>query len=873
MGARQRKIAISFYTVIITITLTLIASAAGRTADTGYNLIHQLPDNVQLGQLENGMPVLLVYNPTSTMTGVNVQVHAGSVYEDFHTSGMSHMLEHLLFNGTTRRTQEQLYDEMDSIGGYNNANTSSTYVNYMVVVSASELLAAMDIQSDMLFNSILPPDKFEKERGIVLEEMMQSRGNPNSDAGELIDQLIFGGSSMGMPTLGTVSTIENMQREEVFNFYKNFYVPNNMQLSVVGSFDPDSIWQQLERYYGGAAPANVVVPPVTEAGRLTEISVNSRKHTGTPELHLVYNAPAYNESDYAAFEVLLELLDAPTNPVRALLLEQGIPLSELYHRHYAWEGFSRLQIGFEFSEAVDFNQIMPLIDQALNEMATGLVVEDDLITGIVNTRLTEELRLVERPHNLGVFKGDLLANAGFEGLYRLSHEIQLVDKGVIQQVIDRYITGQPHQIIALWSVPEATAEEAGEELATRRVMLTSGSTLIAHDRGASDLFALHLLIRNRSLHEPPGQEGIVNLLHELLLTTDPTDPASDPQAPFNKLGIIVKAVDLPWIPYDDYYTNGRFSFIRVECRRQQAEQAIELLTDLLYERELTGELLTEATQSVLRRLSREDKSARTIARRSFRKALLGDHPLTQSIYGTEESLEGVTLSTIQVLRQRYFNPANLIFSVVSAIPAQEVADMLNSALPVPVETTLPELPPTPLTLVANSEVIEMDSQQAHIYEGYVVEIDPLDALPLELLGSIISNRLAMDLRETRGMAYSVGAWISAEADRAEIGCYIGTRVENLEEVVPVLRQSITQFDVDGITQTDIDIARQAILGRMQMRLLSSIGQAYSLGVAELNGDFNDSIDLLDRYNAITLEQVQAVSSYLGGKPIVEVIVK
>jgi predicted Zn-dependent peptidase len=133
-----------------------------------------LPKGVSIHILDNGLQVLLIENPALPMVGVNTVVKVGSAYETFATSGMSHMLEHLLFNGTNSRTQKQLYDDTDRIGGYNNANTSEYFTNYMMVTPADNIVNGMEIQADMLFNSILPVDKFQKEKGIVLEEISKS---------------------------------------------------------------------------------------------------------------------------------------------------------------------------------------------------------------------------------------------------------------------------------------------------------------------------------------------------------------------------------------------------------------------------------------------------------------------------------------------------------------------------------------------------------------------------------------------------------------------------------------------------------------------------------------------------------------------------
>jgi len=107
------------------------------------------PKGVSIHLLDNGIKVLLIENPALPMVGINTVVKVGSAYETYASSGMSHMLEHLLFNGTTEWTQKQLYDMSDKIGGYNNANTSDYYTNYMMVTPADKIKAGMEIQAGM----------------------------------------------------------------------------------------------------------------------------------------------------------------------------------------------------------------------------------------------------------------------------------------------------------------------------------------------------------------------------------------------------------------------------------------------------------------------------------------------------------------------------------------------------------------------------------------------------------------------------------------------------------------------------------------------------------------------------------------------------
>ena len=108
----------------------------------------------------------------------------------------------------------------------------------------------MEVQADMLFNSILPVDKFEKEKGIVLEEIARSLGKPNSQMERSNQAILYDGHSMSLPVLGTYATIESIQRDDVNQYYKNAYVPNNMIVTIAGDFKSEEILPHIKSKFG-----------------------------------------------------------------------------------------------------------------------------------------------------------------------------------------------------------------------------------------------------------------------------------------------------------------------------------------------------------------------------------------------------------------------------------------------------------------------------------------------------------------------------------------------------------------------------------------------------------------------------------------------
>ena len=381
-----------------------------------------LPQGVEIYQLDNGIKVLLIQKPNIPMVGINTVVKVGSAYETFATSGMSHMLEHLLFNGTTTMTQKELYDAADLIGGYNNANTSEYYTNFMMVTPAENIKKGMVIQSAMLFNSTLPEKKFEKEKGIVLEEIAKTLANPQAQIERNTSAVLYSGHALSLPTLGTYETIKNMSRNDVYKFYKNYYVPNNMIVSVIGNFNIEKMHKLLKEYYGSQKPGNVSYP------RLPQWSTGFEKQFLSNNIQKLYHR--FYKGQNLQYQVFYKL---PNNSLQEYydLLEKSLKKrSELIRKKLAAEFpktikslrfatdvspvGSFLETDFVLIKPTDYVKLENFLTKQLSELSYAVkkeVVESEAIKSI-----TGFYKNTEKPHMFGIFNADQLAEYGIESV-------------------------------------------------------------------------------------------------------------------------------------------------------------------------------------------------------------------------------------------------------------------------------------------------------------------------------------------------------------------------------------------------------------------------------------------------------------------------
>jgi zinc protease len=271
-------------------------------------------------------------------------------------------------------------------------------------------------------------------------------------------------------------------------------------------------------------------------------------------------------------------------------------------------------------------------------------------------------------------------------------------------------------------------------------------------------------------------------------------------------------------------------------------------------------------------LERRQTSARTTADRLLADNLYGDHPLALDPEGTVESLNALEFNQVRVLYRRAFSPENLIFAVVGPMDHAELKSSIEDNLPGRGRPA-PGLPPLQPTAAPVEATATVGGQLAAIRLGAVLAVDPAASPALDLAVAILSDRIQMDLRETRGLSYSTGAAIDIHGDRGVLRAWINPPRERRDEARTALRALVSAFDAADVTQAELDQVRSSRKGRLMMRRLSSMGQAYHLAMAELDGDLAEYLEAIASLDAVTLVALrEAVGRHLGSLPLVEVVV-
>ncbi len=202
--------------------------------------------------LDNGLRVITVPLPNSTSTTVGILVGAGSRYEEPRINGLSHILEHMFFKGTTKRpTAAEIARESEGMGAIHNAWTDVEAVAYWMKVPPPNFEHGLEILSDMIADPLLKAEELAKERHVVIEEFNRDEDDHPRKVAEIFQQLLWPNQALGRPIIGNKKTILSASRDDLINFRRQLYVAGNMVVAVAGPVEHDQVVEQVEKNLSG----------------------------------------------------------------------------------------------------------------------------------------------------------------------------------------------------------------------------------------------------------------------------------------------------------------------------------------------------------------------------------------------------------------------------------------------------------------------------------------------------------------------------------------------------------------------------------------------------------------------------------------------
>jgi zinc protease len=847
------------------------------------NDIAALPPGVKLTTLDNGLVIIVREDHSAPVVSAQAWAMAGSIHEGrWLGAGLSHVLEHMLFKGTTTRPGSRIDQEVQEAGGYMNAYTSFDRTVYHIDVPNTGARTAIDILCDIMQHASLPPDELAKEMDVIRREMDMGQDDPGRRASRRLFETAYTRSPYRLTVIGYPDIFNELKPEDIRGYYTEKYAPNNVFYVVTGDIKNDEVVAQIREAY--AQSKAKAMPPMVLPEEPTQTAAREIVEEAPIELghlHFAWHIPELRHPDVPALDVLAVLLGSGHS---SRLFQQVREKAGLVHHVDAWT-YSPGNPGlFGISAIVDADKFMPARDAILAEIEKikSISVSSNEVQKAVKqfTSATLSMRktMEGQANDLG---GSWLAANNLTFSERYLAAIKRVSHADVQRVAREYLTAENRTLYALLpngtSPKISTAMETNSDKPIQKFTLPNGLRLLVKENHRLPFVEFRAAFKGGVLAETTANNGITQLLAKTLLKGTPTRSAEKIATEIESVGGSI----------DSYGGNNSFG-VNVEVLSSDFTTGLDLLADVLLNPIFPANELDREREVQIAGISARKDDLLKSASVAMRRGLFGDTGYGLDTLGTEESVGKVSSADLKSFHHKLAVPNNCVLAIYGDVKVGDVRTAVEKVFgkwkPLPGSAGFQPASPNGTNrrqdASAPKRVEEIrDKKQAVLVIGFLgTTMDSEDRYALDVLQeccSDLGSRLFLRIREQLGLAYYVGAQNLAGLAPGYFAFYTGTEPAKAAQVEKELLAEAELLRTEGLTAEELKRAKAKIIGQKKIARqdLGSLAQLTALD--ELYGLGWQRAELDDaKYEAVTLEQVKAAAQkYLKVDGFVVSIVK
>jgi zinc protease len=846
------------------------------------NDIAALPPGVKLTTLDNGLVIIVREDHSAPVVSAQAWAMAGSIHEGrWLGAGLSHVLEHMLFKGTTTRPGSRIDQEVQEAGGYMNAYTSFDRTVYHIDVPNTGARTAIDILCDIMQHASLPPDELAKEMDVIRREMDMNVDDPGRRASRRLFETAYTRSPYRLTVIGYPDIFNELKPEDIRGYYTEKYAPNNVFYVVTGDVKNDEVVAQIREAYAQSkakAMPPMVLPEEPKQTAAREIVEEAPIELG--HLHFAWHIPELRHPDVPALDVLAVLLGSGRS---SRLFQQVREKAGLVHHVDAWT-YSPGNPGlFGISAIVDADKFMPARDAILAElekvksMSVSAPEVQKAAKQFTSATLSTRKTMEGQANDLG---GSWLAANNLTFSERYLAAVKRVTPHDVQRVAREYLTAENRTLYAL--LPNGTspkisaAVETNSDQPIKKFELPNGLRLLVKENHRLPFVEFRAAFKGGVLAETTANNGITQLLAKTLLKGTPTRSAEKIATEIESVGGSI----------DSYGGNNSFG-VNAEVLSSDFATGLDLLADVLLNPTFpANELDREREVQIAGIHARKDDLLKS-ASVAMRRGLFGDTGYGLDSLGTEESVGKISTGDLRSFHQKLAVPNNCVLAIYGDVKVGDVRAAVEKAFAnwKPLTRSSTTLSPSDgerdgVRGIFPKRVEEArDKKQAVLVIGFTgTTMDSEDRYALDVLQeccSDLGSRLFLRIREQLGLAYYVGAQNMAGLVPGYFAFYTGTEPAKAAQVETELLKEAELLRTAGLTPEELKRAKAKIIGQKKIAR-QDLGSLASLtALDELYGLGYQRTELDDaKYEAVTLGQVKAATQkYLKPDGFVVSIVK
>ena len=813
--------------------------------------------------LDNGLTVILKEKHTAKVVNLQLWVKAGSIFEEEYTgSGISHYVEHMLFKGTKKRRPGEIAGAIRNLGGEINAYTSYEKTVYHISLPSKHYREAIEILADAAMNSSFDKKELEKEQEVILKEINMGEDDPSKKISRLLWQEAFRVHPYKYPVIGDEQLFLRLKRDDLIEYYRRMYRPDNMILVMVGDFKREEALRKAEEVFAGfrEEPAKPIYVP-SEPAQTGEREIAKEKEVNITHLRMAFHIPDISSDDLFGLDTLAILLGQG----RSSRLYQEIKEKKgLVHSISAYS-YTPLYPGlFIVSTTLDFENLeraKEAILEELDRLKKEEVQEEELSKARENV-LSDYLFSKETAEGQA---GDLASSQMYFGHLKGAEfyidGIKKVKPEDVVRVAKRYFNRENMTTAILKPKgQEAQSAEHGarsKELKTEKVVLDNGLTLLICENSALPIVSLRAVFNGGVRVEDEANNGICNLASQMLIKGTASRNQEE----------ISRSIEEKGGSISTYSGNNSFG-VSLSLLSKDLDLGLEILADCLVSSDFPQEELKKEKRVALASIQSFEDNFFSFVQKAIREAVFKVHPYRLPAIGTKESVTSLRRDDLLNFKKRFCRPTQMVLAIFGDVKKEEVVKKVGQAFKDFKKEDLPPInpPKEPKILKARREIREKEGEQSALLIGFLrpTIFEKKDVDVLEVMAAILGGqdgRLFTEIREKRGLAYYTGTFGILGPDPGLIVFYAGTTKEKLREVEKLLLKEIKKIKTSYVRDEELELAKNNLIGQAEVGSQKNSQNAFRQALDELYGlGFENSKDHEERIRAVTKEDIKQVAN-------------
>ncbi len=826
--------------------------------------------DIHTHHFDNGLTLHIAPGHPAPVVAMQAWVGVGSADETPGEAGLAHFVEHMLFKGSASYGTGELVRAIESGGGEINAWTAFDHTVYHAVLAANHVEVAIDALGDTLMRPRVDPEELAREREVILEEIRQGSDDPARSVAQSLFATAFVSHPYRRPVIGTAEAVERANERDLVEFFRSYYVADNLTLVIAGDVDPVRVQRSVERRFrampAGRRARRTIDEPAQTAARASAI------HRDLSEAYLAvgFHVPAARHPDLAALDVAAILLgQSESARLPRLLRDRDQLVTSAYANVHALRDPGLLVMSATARPADAAKTVGALVDH-------GLALADELTSDELDkARIAAESAFVRqletaqgRARSLGWY-ATIAGDPQFGHVYL--DRIRSVRRHDVSSVMRRYLRPDNASVAAI--LPKGSGRVFARQAETRvrrslqakatkpalvekRVVLDNGVTLLVRRDPSVPVVAMRAVWRGGQRVEDPAQAGMSTLLARMITRGCGKLDSTQVADRIDRLGGSLAGVA------------GRNSFgVAAEWLARTWQPGLDLLADCVLAPTLPPADLARERRLLVEEQQSTADSATHAAFRLFSEALYKDHPYARDVLGTPEAIAAIERPTLVAFYRDRYPTSAMTLAIVGDVEIDEVIAKVKARFGRVPKTKRTEPRASAIAVGGPREVFHyLERAQAHLVVGFPgATVNAPDRFAAEVLVAILggqSGRLFAELREKHALAYRVSAHSVEGVDAGFIAVYLSCAPDKLAAAVEAVRVQLDRVRRDGVTPAELERARSYLIGSHDIAIQRRAAVANAMAYHEAYGlGWQTWSKYADTIRAVTPSDVAAAAQH------------